>query len=122
MMFVTITGKQHVDSGKLRALATRGTTRYEPFKDVPTFEEVGVKGLSTTVWVGLATSKGVPQPIVAKLWQAMAASLKDESVRAKLTGSGFVVVSQSPSEFEREVREEIDQVHALGKRINLKLQ
>lgn len=63
--------KAHVDSGALRLLGNWGTARVSQFPDVPTFKELGYAGVEYTNWAGLFVPKGVPEPIVTRLGEAM---------------------------------------------------
>ena len=57
-----------VKSGELRALATTGKVRWKDLPDVPTVQEAaGVKDFEVISWTGLATTAGVPKPIIDRI-------------------------------------------------------
>jgi tripartite-type tricarboxylate transporter receptor subunit TctC len=60
----------HIKSGKVRPLAVSGAARPKAMPDVPTFKEQGYD-LEYYFWVGLFAPKGTPEPVVAKLRQAI---------------------------------------------------
>src|SRR6185295_7160217 len=49
-----------VKSGKIRALAVTSLTRSAAFPDVPTMDELGLKGFDSTAWYGLLGPAGLP--------------------------------------------------------------
>ena len=50
----------HIKSGSLRALAVSTPQRYPAFPDVPTMDELGLKGFDSTAWYGLLGPAGLP--------------------------------------------------------------
>ena len=60
----------HIKSGKVRPLAVSGAVRPKSLPEVPTFKEQGYD-LEYYFWVGLFAPKGTPEPVVAKLRQAI---------------------------------------------------
>jgi tripartite-type tricarboxylate transporter receptor subunit TctC len=60
----------HIKSGKVRPLAVSGAVRPKSMPEVPTFKEQGYD-LEYYFWVGLFAPKGTPEPVVAKLRQAI---------------------------------------------------
>ena len=61
----------HIQSGKLRPLASWGDKRHPALPDVPTFRELGYPGAEFYIWAGLFAPKGTPPPVVAKLNEAL---------------------------------------------------
>lgn len=59
--------KPHLDSGALRALAAASEQRNKLLPDLPTFQELGFKGLEVSLWYGLAAPAGTPDDILQKL-------------------------------------------------------
>ena len=56
----------HVNSGKLRAIASWGLKPHPALPKVPTFNSMGY-AVEAYLWVGLFTTAGVPEPIFNKL-------------------------------------------------------
>ena len=50
----------HIASGKLRALAATTMKRAEQLPDVPTLDEVGLKGFDVATWYGITAPAGTP--------------------------------------------------------------
>lgn len=87
---MTITSVQAVkglvESGKLRALAVTSPTRSPAMPDVPTMQEAGVPKADVELrfWFAIFGPKGLPQPVKAKLSQAVTKVMDDPAVRARL--------------------------------------
>jgi tripartite-type tricarboxylate transporter receptor subunit TctC len=77
-----------VKSGKIRALAVTSLTRAVAFPDVPTMDELGVKGFDSTAWYGLAAPAGVPQEVVTRWTQALAKVAADKAVMNQIDATG----------------------------------
>jgi tripartite-type tricarboxylate transporter receptor subunit TctC len=90
---------QHIQSGKLRALAITGDKRSAVLPNVPTLAESGVKGVDVYSWQGIAAPKGLPSDVKAKLHTAIAASLNDAQVKADFAKIGIEVVANTPEQF-----------------------
>ena len=58
---------QHVESGKLRAIAVTGDARSPQLPDVATMHESGFGDIAATYWNGLLAPAGTPAAIVARL-------------------------------------------------------
>ena len=90
---------QHVNAGKLRALAVTGDKRSSLLPQVPTLSEAGVKGADVYSWQAVAAPKGLSADVKAKLHAAMVAALNDPAVKPKLTELGFEIVANTPEQF-----------------------
>jgi tripartite-type tricarboxylate transporter receptor subunit TctC len=97
---------QHVRAGKLKALAVTSLKRTAIAPDLPTLDELGLKGFDTSVWVGLVTPNRTPADIVAKLVTAAHAALDSPEVERVYKAQGIDVVKTSGDEFDRYLRSE----------------
>jgi tripartite-type tricarboxylate transporter receptor subunit TctC len=64
-------------AGKARILAVATEKRIPNLPDVPTFEELGVKGFESATWNAIAAPPGTPPEIVEKLNDAVSDALND---------------------------------------------
>ncbi len=93
------TGLPQIMSGKLRVLAITSSKRSPLMPNVPTMEELGIKGVTVYSWQAFAAPKGLPADIKAKLHSALVAGLADPQVKTKLLDLGFEIVANTPEEF-----------------------
>ncbi len=76
------TGITNIKAGKLRALAITSAKRSPLLPDVPTMEELGIKGVTVYSWQAFAAPKGLPADI-----------------KGKLLDLGFEIVANTPEQF-----------------------
>ena len=89
----------HVQSGRLRVLATTGDARSVTYPDVPTLKEAGID-VTASAWFGLFVPAGTPQAIVDRLYQATAAATKSPVLRERLAAQGDTVRVEGPASFQ----------------------
>jgi len=93
------TGLANIKGGKLRALAITSDKRSPLLPDVPTMDELGIKGVTVYSWQAFAAPKGLPADIKGKLHDAIVAGLNDPAVKPKLLDLGFEIVGNTPEQF-----------------------
>ncbi len=77
----------HIQSGKLRPLGVAATKRWAALPDVPTLSEQGLD-LDARLWLGIMTVKGTPEPVLAKLRDAVKKISDDTSFKTMMTRMG----------------------------------
>lgn len=107
-----------VKSGKLRALAITGKTRWALMPDVPTVDEAGVKGFVYTPWYGLWYPAGTPTEYVTRMRQEVVKALEDPEVKRAFAEQGYVTVGSTPAEFAKVIADEIEANKRLATKIN----
>jgi len=108
MMFFTLPAAvPHIRSGKLKALAIASAHRVPQAREVPTFDESGVRGFEATTWFGVLVPSGTPRSVINQLHKAFASALAAPDVRARLVGQGFQVLGSTPEEFGSFISAEI---------------
>jgi len=115
-----ITALQHLKSGKLRALATTGTSRMDALPDVPTFEEIGYPGFRIVEWNGFFVAKGTPTSVIDRLAKAVHEATKDPAVKARMESMGIEPVGNTPEQFTTFLNGEIKQWRALVQSNNIR--
>ncbi len=108
MMFATaasVVGM--IKSGQVRALAVTTLKRTAILPDIPTVDELGIKGFEATTWHGLVAPAGTPKDIIATLYRAVIAALNDPDVRQELTTLGVDISGDTPEEFSAYIHAEI---------------
>lgn len=89
---------QHINAGKLRALAVTGSKRSTLLAAVPTLAESGVSGADVYSWQAVTAPKGLPADVKAKLHAAIVAALNDPALKPKLLEQGFEIVANTPEQ------------------------
>jgi tripartite-type tricarboxylate transporter receptor subunit TctC len=107
-MFDPGIGLQQVKAGKLKLLAVGSPKRSPQFPDVPTLDEVGLKGFDADTWFGFYAPGATPQPVVAKLNTEINKILRSPAFVERMNAIGAVPVPMSPQDFA--ARAQIDSV------------
>jgi tripartite-type tricarboxylate transporter receptor subunit TctC len=82
---------EHHKAGKMRIIATYGSTRQAALPDVPTYAELGIAGLEDLPYFGIFAPAGTPKAAQEKVSEAMKRVLTDPTVRERLTTLGLTV-------------------------------
>ncbi|GER18641.1 tripartite tricarboxylate transporter substrate binding protein [Variovorax boronicumulans] len=90
---------QHIQAGKLKALATGSGHRLPQLPDVPTLADAGVTADNVDMWYGVLAPKGTPANVVARLNTEIAAVLKSPEVAKSFESQGMVPASSTPAAF-----------------------
>jgi tripartite-type tricarboxylate transporter receptor subunit TctC len=102
------TTRQHLRSGRLRALAIAADARSRDFPAIPTMSEAGFRGFAAATWHGVVARAETPAAIVSRLNAEIARILKSGDVNATLVAAGFDVGGGSAEDFKRFVGSEIE--------------
>src|SRR6185369_11431970 len=81
----------HIASGKLRALATTTMQSDEQLPEVPTLDELGLKGFDVATWYGVTAPAGTPLAIVDRLAAVLGKVLASPEIKAKFAAQGTEV-------------------------------
>ena len=93
-----------VKSGKVRPLAVTSLKRSAAFPDVPTTDELGLKGFESTGWYGLVGPAGLAQEVVTKIAQVLATASADKQMRDSLSATGCDAEILTPSQTVEKVK------------------
>jgi tripartite-type tricarboxylate transporter receptor subunit TctC len=101
MMFDNIPNVlQHIQAGRMRALAVTGTERDPALPDVPTMLEAGVPDYSMYVWFGFAAAAATPAPIVARLAEAISGTIRMPATQERIRQLGAEPWVQTPEQMK----------------------
>ena len=112
----------HVKSARLRALGVTSAKRSLVLPDVPTIAEAGVPKYEEYNWYGMLAPAGVPAPVLKKIHGDLVAVLHSPEVTQRLAADGAEVIGNTPQEFARFIRAEIDKYANVVKQRGLKAQ
>nr|WP_233248902.1 tripartite tricarboxylate transporter substrate binding protein [Limnohabitans sp. JirII-29] len=99
---------QHVQSGKLRALAVTSAKRSAILPDVPTLAESGLTGAEIYEWNAVFAPANTPEPIVAKLVSAFQKALEAPEVRARVAQLGGDIQKSSPDQAKAFIQQQVN--------------
>jgi tripartite-type tricarboxylate transporter receptor subunit TctC len=99
---------EHIEAGKLRALATLSRTRIEQLPDVPTLAESGYSNYELNVWFGLVAPAKTPSATVSQLADWFTAAMQIPEVKSKLVPQGLFPVGVCGTDFGALMRKEYD--------------
>jgi tripartite-type tricarboxylate transporter receptor subunit TctC len=121
LVYTAVAGAiQHVNYGKLHAVAVSSAQRAPSMPDVPTFMESGVADFDIKSWVGLLAPAKTPRVIVDKLNTELNAVLNDPVVRERLNTLGISASPGCPEKFGRDMARDLSRDAAVVKAANIK--
>lgn len=101
-------------SGRLKALAITSPQRSPKYPEIPTLDELGVKGYDLSTWVGLALPAGTPR-VLAERWNVeILKVLARQDIRDRLNALNVDVVPNGIEVHAAFVKRQLD---AWGRRI-----
>jgi tripartite-type tricarboxylate transporter receptor subunit TctC len=95
----------HIRDGKLKLLGSTAPTRFANLAGTPAIGEM-LPGYSVDPWLGLFMPAKVPADVLKKVNTEVAHVLSREDIKAKLAPQGIELVTNSPEDFARFIREE----------------
>ena len=105
-----------IDSGKFRPVGIAAAKRSARYPNVPTFDELGYKGVDSNNWYAVFAPKGTSAPVAAALSRAIHAALHAPDVQRKIEASGAEVVGSSPEALAQQLAADTDKWTAIIRR------
>jgi tripartite-type tricarboxylate transporter receptor subunit TctC len=96
-----------IKEGKLRALAITGDKRSAALPDIPTLNDLGIKGQEAETMTGVFVPAGTPKPIVDLLQREIATIVNLPDVKAKLLAAGVEAEGNSSADFAVYIKAEV---------------
>ena len=97
---------QHIQSGKLRALAVTSEKRSPILPDVPTLGESGLKGTEIYEWNAVFAPANTPEPVMRRLAAAFQQALDSPEVKARVAQLGGEIQKGSPEQARRFIEQQ----------------
>ena len=98
---------QHVQTGRLRALAVTSLRPSALAPGLPTVAEAGVPGYESAAIFGVLAPARIPPALVARLNAAIVGVLQQQEVKERLFKSGSEVVASTPEAFGAAIKAEM---------------
>jgi tripartite-type tricarboxylate transporter receptor subunit TctC len=97
----------YIKDGRLRALATTGSARSEPFTDVPTLAEAGLSDQVSYFMQGILLPAGTSRVLVDQWYRELQRVMALTDVRQRVLSLGLEPVVNTPDEFAAQIRIEV---------------
>ena len=116
MGFVTaLSAIPHLQAAKLRGIAVAAAQRLPQIPDVPTMAEQGMADFEINNWNGVMAPARTPPAIIAKLAAECIRMVTLPDVKAALAAQAAVPVGNTPEQFDKFIRAEIEKWSAVAK-------
>ncbi len=107
-------------AGRLRGIAITSLKRNANAPDIPTAHESGLPNYDVNAWFGLWVPAAAPKPVLAKLYDAVSTTLNHPDVRPAIEKHGYKVGGESPDQFQKFVRSEVEKFGRVIKAAGIK--
>lgn len=98
---------QHIQSGRLRALAVTSGKRAAMLPDVPTLAEAGLAGAEIYEWNAVFAPAGTPEPVLEKLSVALQKAMEAQEVKARIAQLGGEIQKGGPKAAQEFIQAQI---------------
>jgi tripartite-type tricarboxylate transporter receptor subunit TctC len=123
MFDTVITSVPHLRAGRLRGIGVTARRRASSLPEVPTLDELGLKGFELTQWQAVVAPAGTPKPVVDLLYREVARALKMPDVIERLaTQGGNELVGNTPQEFAQVIKNDLAKYAKLVKAAKIQVQ
>ena len=96
----------NIRAGKLRPLAITSKTRSPLFPDIPTMDELGMKGFEISNWQGFVAPAGTPPALIKLLNEVTNKALADPTIKAQMLAQGNELGGGTPEQFDAHIKAE----------------
>ena len=114
------TAQAQIQAGKIRALATLGSSRSAAIPDVATVREQGFPEIEAEGWHGVLARAGTPAAIVDRLYQEIAAVMTMPDVQERFRKVGTEVKLSDPKTVARMIHEDTQRWAQIVRDFNVK--
>jgi tripartite-type tricarboxylate transporter receptor subunit TctC len=121
-MFDPGPGLPQVRGGKLRMLAVGSLKRTPLFPDVPTLDELGLKGFDADSFFGFYAPAGVDKAIITRMNKEINAILASPAVTQRITDLGGEVAAMTPEQFADQMRRDAERFGKLIRERGIKVE
>jgi len=109
-----------IKAGRLRPLAVTSLTRSSALPDIPTLDELGLKGFQAVAWNGLSAPARTPKDVIRRINADVLKVIRSPEFVERLTAEGSDAVGDSPEQFAAFLQEETARWNKLIKFANIK--
>ena len=98
----------HLSAGRMKAYGITSAQRHPLLPNVPTMAEQGVQGYDVQYWNGLFAPKKIPDAVLRRFHKAVLHALNAPEVKDRFAALGLVIVGNTPEEFAKVVRTDVE--------------
>ncbi|HEY2338307.1 MAG TPA: tripartite tricarboxylate transporter substrate binding protein [Burkholderiales bacterium] len=109
----------YIKDGRLRALAITSSKRSPALPDVPTLDEMGVKGYEASTFTGIFAPSGIPPGALDRLSSSLRKALQDNTVRERYRAMGVDLIEMSQPQFAAYVRDDYEKWKRVAREGNI---
>jgi len=96
----------HLQSKRVRLLATTAAQRFAQFPETPTVAESGLPGFEMSTWIALLGPRGMPAPIVARIETEVQRMFKDPALDQQARSIGVFPRNDSSAQLTSLIQRE----------------
>jgi tripartite-type tricarboxylate transporter receptor subunit TctC len=120
MYFAPIPAAQELGAaGKVRVMAINSDKRMPQMPDTPTVAEAGLADYRYESWFGVLAPAGTPPAILTKVSQDIAKVLQAKDVTERLTTQGSIPAPNTPDEFAKIIKEDVERYGVVMKKAGI---
>ena len=108
-----------VQAGRLRGLAYTGLKRSTQLPNLPTADELGIKGYEATGWYGIYGPRGLPRPIVELLNRTVNKIIDMPDTRERFTALNLEPVGGTPEQFAEFLKADLKKYADIAKKAGI---
>lgn len=110
----------HVRSGKLKVLATGGSSRLAALPEIPAISEQ-LPGFVSETWMGLVAPPRTPPEIVARLYAAVADAVREPAAQKRMADMNIEPVANTPAQMATVIRQDVERWKPVVERGGIKV-
>jgi tripartite-type tricarboxylate transporter receptor subunit TctC len=111
-----------VRAGNLRAIGVTTIKRSPMAPDIPTLDELGIKGFDASSWFGMYGPPNMPPEVLKKISTDVLEVLSSPEVKSKFSEQGAEPGTLSQADFTKFVNSEVDKWNKIITQAGIKLE
>jgi tripartite-type tricarboxylate transporter receptor subunit TctC len=122
-MFDSATTMNHIQAGRLKALAVIGPNRLPALPQIETLAEHGIKGVEVASgWHGMFAPAGTPRDIIDRLNAELQPILASAEIKERIISLGAEPASSTPDELAKILATDLERLGPIVKRTGARLE
>jgi tripartite-type tricarboxylate transporter receptor subunit TctC len=108
-----------IAAGKLRGLCVSTLQRSPSTPQIPTCDELGLKGFNVATMMGLAAPAGTSPKIIARLQAEAAKAMREPAMATRMTQLGMVMEENGTANYAAFMKEDLARYEQAVKKLNI---